>query len=770
MWIKLFRQRKIQTIMIFLVILLCTTLLNGAVTMLTSMKEPYKELKEESNPSDITVFWYLPDREACSEYINRFEKLESVQKIETINYVYIEDDLYVYNQKLDVFTDFVEYNKDVYGSVRMVQGEHSLLDNLKDNECLVPVCIMNEYNLDVGDVLTIRNATATLNYKIIGSFVEPYSTSTAFDSAILVNEIPSVYTKQQILKAYAKDGFNGEDIEEEYRTAYSGIFPGFIETVDDILENALITTNIVSAIFLAIGCIMLIVSCLIINFMIRHAMKSDAKTIAVYKTMGYTTNDILRMYLYFYACIVAVASALGIYLSKFISMIILKGIFENLGTQSSINVLKSGIPCFILVVGFVELIVYLIIRKTRKIKPVFALNGLSSTNTKKQRYHGKAVNSFSPLGITIRNIIRDKKGVVGILITSIVTVIGVNFGMISLDVAFTQKDNNNYWLGVDPSDVVVNVSQPENYDDVLSYIKSDDRIDHYLNVSQNERILFDWNKENNSPTLSAFVYDDYNSINLPVIKGRNPANKKEIAISTKVSNDLGKEIGDYIECYIGGDYKTEFLITGLFQTYYQLGDACRIRTDAYTSNNLDFNYNTCSIYLKDGVDQENFIKDMKEKIGDFGEVIPRTEAFLSIMNMITEPQIKGIPPVIFLVFLIGSINIFCIVMLKNADNAKSNGIYKCLGYTTIDLIKSNLYYIGIIALISVAVGLPITILTYADIMSVALSIFGFRKYPLDINALHLVIVNTGVILLFVISTLLSSRSLYHVDVRDLVIE
>lgn len=440
--------------------------------------------------------------------------------------------------------------------------------------------------------------------------------------------------------------------------------------------------------------------------------------------------------------IVSIASALGIYASKIISKIVLGEIYENLGESSDINVLRTGLPCLLIVLIFVLGIIYLISRKTKNIKPAYALNGLQNISTRKQKLSGNVSTAFSPMGIALRNIIRDKKGIIGILITAIVTVFSINFGMISLDVAYSQKDKNDYWLGVDTSDVIINVSDSKQFAYVKSIVQADERVMYALDVVQDERILFDWKKEVVTPSLSAFVYDDYSVVDLPIIQGYNPETKDEIAISTKVADNLGKEIGDYIECYLGGDYKKKFLITGIFQSYYQMGDACRLRTDAYTSNNVSINYNTCSIYLTEGADLDQFIQDMKVIIGNNGKLIPRTEAFASIMNMITKPQINGIPPVILLVFLIGGINIFCIVMLKNASNEKSNGIYKCIGYSTKDLILSNLYYVGIVAFIAIVIAVPLTIAYYGNIMSIALSIFGFRlltnqKYCLLMNQLDL---------------------------------
>lgn len=773
MWIKLFRKRKAQTVMIFFVVLLCTTLLNGAMTILTSLNEPYHQLKEECHPADLSVFLYSGLEEDANAYGERFKELDEVDEIVKIPYTYVSDEIYVADQKINAFIDLVEYNEDAYRNLRFVDGRTDIEQALSEGKCFIPACIQNEYKLKVGDVLTIQNADCDIPYEIAGVIAEPYSTSTAFDAAVLVKELPQELQKVQYkINVFAMPGYTGKEIQQAYQQKYHGIFPGFIETVDGVIDNGLIAIHIVAALFLAIGIIMLIVSGLIINFMVRHAMIADAKSIAVYKTIGYTTGTILSMYLLFYFSIVAVASILGVAASKLLAQCVLGGLFENLGQTTNINVITTGVWSILIVIAFVLLIVFSVILKTKNVKPVYALNGLTNSNTKKKKYHGGSSVAFSPMSIALRNINRDKKGVAGILITIIVTIFAVNFGIISLDVAFTQKENNDYWIGVDASDVIVNVTDtdPATYDKVEALIKENTDVDHYLSINQDERILFEWDDIDVTPSMSAFIYEDYSKVDLPVVEGRNPKNATEIAIGSCVAKAQNKEVGDYLECYLGYGTKVKLLITGIFQTYYQMGDACRLCRSAFLENDLPISYNMCSIYLKDGVDREAFIEDLGKEVGNNGEVIPRTEAFSSIMNMIVEPQKQGIPPVIVLAFIIGAINIFCIVMLKNASNEKTNGIYKSIGYATKDLVLANLYYVGIIALVSIAVAVPLIIVAYPNIMKLALGIFGFRSYPMNLNPLHLVIGNTVAFLLFIVSTLISSRSLRRINVRDLVIE
>lgn len=91
-------------------------------------------------------------------------------------------------------------------------------------------------------------------------------------------------------------------------------------------------------------------------------------------------------------------------------------------------------------------------------------------------YKGDYRGAFSPFGIAIRMITRDKKGTIGILFIAIVSVIVMNFGIVSLDVALNMKENNDYWLAIDKSDIMITASAGETVENIEKKLSEDDNI------------------------------------------------------------------------------------------------------------------------------------------------------------------------------------------------------------------------------------------------------------------------------------------------------
>jgi putative ABC transport system permease protein len=745
-------------------------LLCASASILVSLDKPFKEFIKECDSPQAILYPYSEEDKDVVALGEQFAELNTVKGVEYKRSHFISEELTFDGKKLEGFFRLTEYNKKIYGKARYLEGNKDLLDTLGEGECIIPACLSNKYGIHTGDIISIKYSGGDLSYTVKGVYSDPYNTSIAFDSDILIKSIASnLNTKLQVV-LYAKDGVTGGQLEETYREKSNGVLNCEVQTLEDRIDNGLIAANLIGALFLVIGIIILFVSCLIINFMIRNAMVTDAKTIAVYKTIGYSSSDILKMYIKFYYLVVSMACIIGILCSVIISDSVLTSVYKNMGQVVANNVLLPGILCYITIICAVIGLIYVIISKVRNVKPVNALNGMSDSNTKKQRFRGNSKIQFSSFGIALRTIIRSKKGVIGIIITSAVTIFSVNFAIISLDVAYTMKDNNDYWLGVDKCDVMIGISDSKGYNAVQKVIEEDKRIKFYLRNKMGGKVTLKWKKGMNTTSMQAFIYDDFSQSQMPVVKGRNPKAENEIALSGKMAKAFNKDVGDYIEIFLGGQKRVDLLITGIFQTYFNLGDACRINSSVYTKSGMDPKYDNFSIYLKNMQEKEQFINDMKKLTEGRGNVIPRTEALAGIMEMITKPQENAIPPVAVLILLVGGINIFCIVMLKNADSEKTNGIYKCLGYTTWHLISSNVYYVAIIAGASIAVAVPLIIILYPNIMKFSLTMFGFLEYPVSYNLGHIILTNLAVAATFIISTIISSRSLKRVNVRDLVQE
>ena len=771
MWLKNFRDKKLQTLLIGLIIAMCALLLSTSLSILISLNEPLEQLMEETNSAYSLVYPYAGgnDEEVLS-VAKRLEALDEISQTECVRKHYITEKLTSGKKEIETFTNLTEYDKKVFGNIRCVEGSRKDFENLKEGECLIPACISVENDLKVGDDLTVHVPEGNITYTIKGIFSDIYSTSNAFSNYILVKEVPKDMASELEIRLYTKEDVPEEQILDSYEETYGKELEGQMNTKHNALEGSLLAVQILGGILLAVGGIMLFTCCLIVNFVLRSIMTSDAKTIAVYKTIGYDNHTIRGFYTKFYVMLTTIGTGIGVMVSKVVSDWTLDETFANIGLQADVNVGTAGVIIYAIILMLVLVTVYAATARMRKTKPVYALCGMTSTNTtKEKKYKGNYRGAFSPMGIALRMVMRDKKGTIGILIVAMVSVIGINFGLVSYDVAVNMKENNDYWLGVDKSDVMITVSSGTTAEKIKEKLEGDDNIAKMANCSMDADVLIvEREKNGKDAVMYPFVYEDYSEVDLPIVKGRNPKNGDEIALAGKIADTLHKEVGDYIKLNFGQETRS-FLITGLYQTYYNMGESCRLTGEAY--DGLPFSYDTVSVYLVNNEDINGEVDRIDKIVGGSGKVIPRTEEMASIMEMISKPQQSAIPAITLMVLVIGSINIFCIIMLKNQKEMKVNSIYKCLGYTSAHLMLANVYFVSVLAIASIVLAVPILLYLYPKIMQLTLgAMFGLLEYRVEYDMVHILIGNITVFLLFIISTFLSSGGIRKINVRDLVIE
>lgn len=765
---KNFRNKKAQTIIILLIVLLSTMLINGALSIIVTIKEPINDLVKECRLPETMVYTQeLPD-EILDELVEDFESIDDVEHVYKTNRYYSGEDKFVGNRKMDALLFLTEYNTESHKNIRCIDGSVDV-SLFSDSQCAIAGCVANNQDIKVGDTITIKFSEGEKAYEVAGIYADPDNLSIAFASNMYVKHLPENLPANTVLAVDVKDGVDPFVVETAYRRAHDGKIPGQIVTLESRIDQQMMMVNILGGVLLGIGIGSFGICLLIIVFIVRNAVLSDTKKIAIYKTYGYQYKDIVEMYVCFCSIVVLTGSILGVLASMFFATAVLEGVFTDMGANVSLNPLFPGAASVVVITALVSWCIWIVVRKTKNIKPVYALRGVASSTKKRKSLAGSKV-SFSPFGIAVRSIFRDKRGAAGIAIASIAVVFLTNMAMLALEGALHMEEENDYWLGIPSSQIMIEMNDVSKLDDLLEMLKNDPNVEKVAPWVLERGVMLPWHEGVRDTTMYLGIYEDFDEVNLAVLEGRNPKTKDEIALASKMANDLNLKVGDYMTLSLDGNEDVPMLVTGIYQTFYDLGKNGRVLADAYIDRNVDMDYEKIAVYLKSDVDEQLFIEQYTNIVGDSASVMKREECCKSIMTMIASPQKIAIPPVVALIILIGGISIFSIVLLRNMKNEKTNQIYKSLGYTTRDLYLSNIWYVAIIGILAMAVGIPALLLSFEKIMILALNVFGMREYKVNINVCSLVITNVITLVCFILSSIISSRRLNKLNVRDLVIE
>lgn len=766
MWLKKIRKKKLQSVLIVLIVSICSLLMCGSIVIITSLNKPYETLREETKAPAVKVFPYENSMDKENYWVTKLNKIDSVKEVVPAAKHSISEKVSCKGKEIDAFFAFVEYNKRVYKNIRNVEGARK---PSSDNEVIIPKVMASEFKINLNDYIDVTSGDKKYSYKVAGTFADPFSTNISFQSELLVTKIPDGLTKQLELNVYGNDGVKGSEITEAYLKNNNGVLEGSFNEVESCLTNSAVTEQIMGAILLLLSVIIFIVCIMMIKYMIKHALMQDTKSIAVYKSIGYENKDVINLYMKFYLFLIGIGSVAGILLSPLLSNSFMNAAYTNIGEKSTTRLLVPGAGCFavIMILSFVQII--FILNKIKNMKPVIALNGREGelkTPKKKRKIFFKKLR-FSPFNMALRTIERDRRNTVLIIITCFLCVYMVNFAASCISLIGQFRTSNYYWLGFDKYDVSLVALDKDTFDKNCEDIKNDPDVEKIIKNNMETGISLKWQEGFGDPALSAKVYKTYDDLQTVLVKGRNPKKSNEVVLGNLIAKKIKKDVGDYIDIYLPGNKKVSMLIVGLSQGFYNMGREARLLESTYKENNVPVELNEASVYLKSGVDKKAFIKKCNNLYKDEVKAIDRTEKYKSITDTIMNPQKAAIKPFAVLVIIMGGLNILCILYLKNARYMKTYSIYKSIGYSAKHLIKMNICYVGIIAAASIVVAVPLFLFSFPRFMVLELSMFGFEQYNVNINPLYIAAANVIMFAVFMIGVLLSSKNLMENHIKEL---
>ncbi|WP_313131187.1 FtsX-like permease family protein [Anaerocolumna sp.] len=763
MWIKKLRNRKLQSILIVLIVMVCAMLMTSSLVIMTSLGSPYRELTEESKSPALKLYLFEESYENASKVKEKFEKLEEVEQVSMIEYNYLQDNLKFNDKKIEDFLNLVVYDERLHDNVRILEGD---MNNLKKNECFIPGVLAYKDNIETGDVLEISEG---VSYIVKGIYTEPYNMSISYDIEIIINEMPQDLDSNYYLSIFTDTDLEGTELIDIYRESNNKILEGWGITLEGRISDNQMTEQILGGILLAMSIMILLVSGIMIQYMIKNTLITDKKSVAIYKTLGYKNNLIIGIYMKFYSFLVLIGSVLGAISSKFISDSFTKVTFQNLGVNSSNGIFTAGVFCVGVIISFVLLQVYFVLKKLKNIKPIEVFQGVNNVRIKRKS-SGTSITHFSPLAMAVRNIKRDKKNTIIIIITCIVSAFCVNFAATAITLIKGMPGNNYYWLGFDKYDISMESIHIDEFENAVKEVEDFEEVEKVVKSCSNYPVSIEWKKGIGDTIISSNIYETYEDLEMPVLKGRNPKYSNEIAIGNFVAKKLGKGVGDYIDIFFSDNQKVTLLISGTFQSFFNMGKRCRLLGSTLVENKIDLNYTEGSIYIKEGFQANDFINSHSNEFKDMAKFTPRLNKYENIMNAICGPQLAAIGPFMVMALILGGLNIVAIVYLKNKNNSKINSIYKAIGYSAGHLLKTNIYYIFLIASVSILITVPLFVIIFPRFMILSMSFFGFEEYLVTYDPVSLLLCNLLALFAFIISGLLSSKSLFDNPIAELTVE
>lgn len=629
-----------------------------------------------------------------------------------------------------------------------------------DEEIWIPKTLASSYNIKIGDALTV-NYDIPIKLKVTGIYTSTFAPSERLTiiANIVNNKTLEKFVSEPDAGIFALNLYNKS---EDKITELSTGNPYSLQTFSRAKVSNYITgiSGVVGGVSAVAALFVFFAALFIIRFIINNDLQKEFRSIGIYKSLGYSSKTIIRIYIKAYILIAGIAITMGSLMALLLAYNLGQSTTEVLGgfklTKTSAMVCIGSIILLIMLLWSGAM---LSLRKIKKITPVQALSAVQDFG-KEKFTHSVIKNAKTPLAMEINSIFKYKK-------SSIVTVLVLTISMY-LILFFTSsyytcsniyKDANK-WIASPKFNSIItgNITN-----DVVKSVKNSDyaqsemcgNIFYYPPATLPQ---YSGNPRNIEFIVLDNLNEDVTGIKMKV--GFSPIHKDEIAVSKGLLSELNMQIGDYLKIGITNKQEKEFLISGTFDSMEE--QSIMMSVDEMKGLDQSYQPGYCFVTLKNSNDFKDFEKYIEENHTDIDvtqEFVALKSAMVAIENMLT--SIMKVMLIVFIVFAV--VSIVNVLALTISGKKRRYGILRSLGFTSRYMIAQNLCYIFILLGVSTVVAIILHLILSKSIFALVVI-----DVMTDSIALSTILVSATALLIIGVTVLLSLpiRKITPVDLME----
>ncbi|CQR54780.1 ABC transporter permease [Paenibacillus riograndensis] len=748
------RRRKVQNSLIALLLLLSTLLINTAITVISNSENLYEDLHRETKGSHELLIlttglhdpqmvekWWSAQKGVTASVLLPYKPLAGViHEGEDIPNLY----LYMMNTPDRPF-----------GTDELVFAQGQETGHPEPGTIWIPTSLAYKYDVSVGDELQFKAGKQPLRLKVSAVVIDlalggPFSTTARIwmNNTDYQHDLNSVQDTDSYLMGIRFDDYS-------QRAGYWERFESFLgtpfmeerTTFEEISAFYFIMNKIIGFVMSFLGVVMMLVALYTIGFTISDAILSNYKTIGIYKSLGLSSREIISTYIAQYSFLSLISLIPGLILSRFLSGVIIEQSLSFLKTDHSSTHIQGAGTEFIVGIGIlllILLVVWIYANKARSIQPMQAIRyGMSeaaySRTTKRwheERKRGKEFERWPvPWVIGIRNVTKNLKGSILMLVLTTVTSAVLVFGLVLLNSIYQMQETSPLW-GYDSSDVVIMITNTSEFDreQVENDMGSDARvrnlnwIGYTIGVAPADQTRRSDPADSRAQSVNiplTVVEGSMDEIGLASITGRNPHNRNEISIGINVSRELGKEVGDIVELYIEGE-KHSFTVTGIYQSISNMSYQARVTSEVVHKLNRDAGY----LNLNNITDSDEIVRELNDKYGTSIQAVKQQTLLDSVFKEAAAVLIIPMSILGLMFLLITCLIIYSTSRIHIRKEIKTYGIYKSIGLTSGTIRGALTWGIVLLSAFGAILGIFCGVYLLPGILRDLLSSYGIIKLPL----------------------------------------
>lgn len=617
--------------------------------------------------------------------------------------------------------------------------------DLKEGEIGVPLMLLDSYNIDIGDKITLSDGQFSQTFNVVTFLRDAQMNSTLCSSTRFLlndNDFQKVNSAigeiEYLIEFYFNDASYANDFQTSYENAHmpcegQAITYTLLKLVSGLPDLMTVVMLILVSILLTL------IAGLCLRFTILAVLEEDVEEIGIMKAIGISFKNIQEIYLNRYRILIIIGCVLGYFVSFIIDLALLTHITETFGSQK-FNIINFIIPIlFIIIIYFIDIsLCKKIMKYIKKVSVIDTIKGsINITNGKKK--NSVKTSHISPKFMTAnvwsswKDIIAHKKSW---FLMVFVVMVAVCIMLITANIlnTFNSPEFITY-MGQNECDVMLNISATDNlnkkFETVMNYLSSDESVDNMMCEAYITRSAI--NKDGEIKNIH-IACSETASTGLQYIEGRPSKNADEIALSLLNSQEFGVKTGDYLK-FVSNGVEKNILVSGVYQDVTNGGYTSKMCSD-YTADEVyqyyimvDFNKGT-DVEAKANLYSNEFgvnvnVKSMKEFVNQ--TLSGLTSQFENVLWIISIMSIS----------LVALITVLYL-MLMLIKNRTQIAIQKVIGFSVMDIRRQYIYKTLLCSLIGILLGILVVQTVGEQAVSLILGMvgMGISKITFIINPLQ----------------------------------
>lgn len=729
-----FKRKKIITATVFIFIALAVLLGASATNTIANLVQSMSQLQKRAVPADIMQMHSGKYNQAEIDKFTEEQRDNIAMQQTTVLLNFEGMNIHFGNNETMVGTiqdiSFVVQNKK-FDFVLDLDNEK--LD-VKKGEVAVPVYFMEQYDLKIGDRITVKTGGYEKEFAI-SDYARDFEMGSSFTSSkrFIINQVD--YDEMQHVAEHEyliqfKLNENGDDkaVKTAYMEAGLPANGPIVEGAFFLVFNAI--SDVTAAVVIILISILLVIiagTCIRLTFL--ATIDEDLREIGVMKAMGISQKDIKKVYLTKYRVMSVIGGIIG-YLLSFVAVNLFNGnmrLYISSDLSGNLKYVLSLIsPLFV----YVIIVMYCkkVLKRIDKISAVEALSSDIMERGKNKKYSFPLLkNKFFSTNIYIGiSDVWKRFKLYRLLIFIFILCTFVVILPLNIYNTMNSPEFSTY-MGIGKCDMRIDLRRTdtitEDFKKLQEEVKNDSDIEKYaIYITCSYQVK-------NSESSWDYIYietGDYSVFPLSYLKGRAPMNEGEIALSyANASQDgLNKKVGDEVVVKVAGTEKT-MKVSGIYQDITNGGKTAQANTSLGLNEDAVFWY-IVSIDVANGV-------DIREKMDYYQNAYDSAQANnikeytrQTLGNMINQMKIIVIGGIAIAVIIVALITTLFLKMLLSKDMSQIT-IMRSMGLTSKNI--KHQYMAGTLMVLILGVILGVLTANYLGefLVSMAMSTMGAAK-------------------------------------------